>query len=115
RHAALVDRRGGRGARQGRPRAPPSRRGPRPRNGGRWGRAGLRVKTAFMGTAAFAVPCLRILREQGHEVQTVVTQPDRPAGRGQTTHASPVKALAVEWGLPVLQPEKASQPEFVDA
>jgi len=72
------------------------------------------VKVVFMGTAAFAVPCLRVLRDQGHEVLAVVTQPDRPAGRGQGTRPSPVKALAIEQGLPVLQPEKASQPEFID-
>ena len=52
-----------------------------------------------MGTAAFAAPCLQILREQGHEVRAVVTQPDRPAGRGQATHAAPVKALALELGF----------------
>src|SRR5207248_1125687 len=74
-----------------------------------------KVKVVFMGTAAFAVPCLQILRDRGHEIRAVVTQPDRPAGRGQGTRASPVKALAADQGLPVLQPEKASQPEFVDA
>ncbi len=66
-----------------------------------------------MGTAPFAVPCLRALLNAGHEVAAVVSQPDRPAGRGQGTRVSPIKALAQETGLPVLQPEKASQPEFV--
>jgi methionyl-tRNA formyltransferase len=67
-----------------------------------------------MGTAAFAVPSLQALLDAGHAVQAVVTQPDRPAGRGQGLHVSPVKALAGERGLAVLQPEKASQPEFVE-
>ena len=67
-----------------------------------------------MGTGAFAVPSLRALLEDGHRVPAVVTQPDRPAGRGQAMRVSPVKALAGEQGLAVLQPEKASQPEFVE-
>jgi methionyl-tRNA formyltransferase len=72
------------------------------------------MRVVFMGTAAFAVPSLRALLEAGHAVQAVVTQPDRPAGRGQGLRVSPVKALAAESGLPVLQPEKASQPGFVE-
>jgi methionyl-tRNA formyltransferase len=73
------------------------------------------VKLVFMGTAPFAVPCFRILREQGYTLQAVVTQPDRPAGRGQGTRESAVKRAALGLGMPILQPEKASQPEFVDA
>jgi methionyl-tRNA formyltransferase len=73
------------------------------------------MRLVFMGTAAFAVPCLRALLQGGHEVPAVVTQPDRPAGRGQGLRVSPVKSLALEVGLPVLQPEKASQLEFVEA
>jgi methionyl-tRNA formyltransferase len=72
------------------------------------------MKLVFMGTAEFAVPCLRALLEAGHQVQAVVTQPDRPAGRGQGVRVSPVKTLASETGLALLQPEKASQAEFVD-
>lgn len=67
-----------------------------------------------MGTAAFAVPSLRALLDAGHLVLAVVTQPDRPAGRGQGVRVSPIKSLALEADLPVLQPEKASQPEFVE-
>lgn len=67
-----------------------------------------------MGTAAFAVPCLEALTRAGHRVQAVVTQPDRPHGRGMKLQPSPVKAAALGLGLPVLQPEKASAPEFVD-
>jgi methionyl-tRNA formyltransferase len=68
----------------------------------------------FMGTAPFAVPCLEAVVRAGHRVAAVVSQPDRPRGRGMTLHPSAVKAAALELGLPVLQPEKASQPEFID-
>jgi methionyl-tRNA formyltransferase len=68
----------------------------------------------FMGTAPFAVPSLRALLEAGHRVQAVVTQPDRPTGRGMKLRPSAIKAFAAERGLRVLQPEKASQPEFID-
>lgn len=68
-----------------------------------------------MGTADFAVPCLRAVVEAGHAVAAVVSQPDRPRGRGMALRPSPVKAAALELGLPVLQPEKASQPEFIQA
>src|SRR5437773_12009492 len=68
-----------------------------------------------MGTASFAVPCLQQVLDVGHTVLAVVTQPDRPAGRGQATRVSPVKALAVDRRLDILQPEKASQPEFVES
>ena len=67
----------------------------------------------FMGTPEFAVPTLQRLHNSRHTVQAVVTQPDRPKGRGQEMQASPVKQYAVEKGLKVYQPEKASAPEFV--
>src|SRR5438552_3192783 len=70
-----------------------------------------KLKIVFMGTAAFAIPCLRAVAAE-HEVLAVVTQPDRPRGRGMQLHPSPVKQAAVDLALPVLQPEKASQPEF---
>src|SRR6187551_179795 len=73
------------------------------------------MRIVFLGTAAFAVPCLQALIEAGHELPAVVTQPDRPAGRGQALRPSPIKAKAEEAGLMLLQPEKASQPEFVEA
>lgn len=59
---------------------------------------------AFFGTPAFAVPTLRALLASSHTVCGVVTQPDRPRGRGQKVTDAPVKALAVERGLPVFQP-----------
>jgi methionyl-tRNA formyltransferase len=68
------------------------------------------ARVVFMGTPAFAVPSLHTL----HRTQTVlgvVTQPDRPAGRGRKLVASPVKAAAAALGLPVLQPQRLREPE----
>jgi len=62
------------------------------------------VKLVFMGTPAFAVPALAALLRH-HEVTAVCTQPDRPAGRGKKITPSPVKELAVQAGIEVLQPE----------
>jgi methionyl-tRNA formyltransferase len=72
------------------------------------------LNVVFMGTAAFAAPCLQAVVRAGHTVQAVVSQPDRPHGRGMKLQPSPVKAAAMELGLPVLQPEKASLPGFVE-
>ncbi|HQR50108.1 MAG TPA: methionyl-tRNA formyltransferase [Methylophilaceae bacterium] len=63
------------------------------------------MKLIFAGTPEFAVPALAALIEAGHEVVLVLTQPDRPAGRGMQLKASPVKALAQQHGIPVYQPE----------
>ncbi len=60
----------------------------------------------FCGTPEFAVPTLRALVEAGFRVRLVVTQPDRPRGRGMEVAASPVKQLALDLGLPVAQPDK---------
>lgn len=68
-----------------------------------------------MGTPEFAVPSLRALIAGGYHVVGVVTAPDKPAGRGQKLHRSEVKVAAQELGLPVLQPEKLKDPEFVAA
>jgi methionyl-tRNA formyltransferase len=69
------------------------------------------VRVLFYGTPAFARPTLERLLA-AHDVVGVVTQPDRPAGRGQRPHASAVKALADERGLPVLQPARLRDPEW---
>jgi methionyl-tRNA formyltransferase len=71
------------------------------------------MRILFWGTPDFAVPSLRALLGEGHEVLGVVTQPDRPAGRGQEVRQSPVKELALEESLMVLQPERAHGDEFV--
>lgn len=71
------------------------------------------MKVLFWGTPAFALPALRSLSEEGHVVVGVVTQPDRPAGRGREVAMSPVKQEALAEGIPVLQPEKARGDEFL--
>ena len=63
------------------------------------------MKVIFAGTPEFAAHSLHAILAAGHEVVLVLTQPDRPAGRGLQTQISPVKALAVERGIPVLQPQ----------
>jgi methionyl-tRNA formyltransferase len=72
-----------------------------------------KLRVVFMGTPDFAVPCLDRLVAAGHAVAAVVTQPDRPKGRGGKLTASPVKAAAAGYGLAVLQPEKIGTAEFM--
>ena len=73
------------------------------------------LRIVFMGTPEFAVETLRALVENGYNVVAVVTQPDKPVGRhGSVLQPSVVKQYAVEHGLPVLQPEKMKDPEFVE-
>ena len=71
------------------------------------------MRVVFMGTPAFAVPSLEALDNSDHEVVGVVTQPDRPKGRGQAVVSCPVKELALSKGLPVSQPEKVKNPDFL--
>ena len=66
----------------------------------------------MFGTPAFAVPTLEALLASRHRVVAVITQPDRPRGRGQQVSDGPVKALALERGLPVLQPERLKREPF---
>lgn len=73
------------------------------------------LRIVFMGTPEFAVGTLRKLVEGGYNVVAVVTQPDKPVGRHQDTlQPSEVKKYALEHGLPVLQPVKMKDPEFVE-
>jgi methionyl-tRNA formyltransferase len=72
------------------------------------------VRLVFLGTPEFAVPTLERIVETGHEVLTVVTQPDRPKGRGQQTAAPPVKQAAVHHGLSIYQPERVRRPEAIE-
>lgn len=72
------------------------------------------MKIIFAGTPEFAVPALAALITAGHEIVMVLTQPDRPAGRGMKLRASPVKQLALEHKLPVYQPESL-KPDAVQA
>ena len=65
-----------------------------------------------MGTPQFSVPALRALHGRGHEIALVVTQPDRPCGRGRRLTAPPVKIAAAEMGLDVAQPDSLRDGEF---
>src|SRR3954451_3121933 len=73
-----------------------------------------RMRIVFMGSAELAGPILRALHRET-EVRAVVTQPDRPRGRNLHLQFPPVKTTALELGLPVLQPARARDPEFVGA
>lgn len=75
--------------------------------------AALRI--VYFGTPAFAVPTLEAIMASRHHVVAVVTQPDRPRGRGQKVSDAPVKAVATARGLPVLQPDRAGDPAFLSA
>ena len=66
-----------------------------------------------MGTAQFAVPTLKKLLESRHEVTGVVTQPDRPSGRGREVRISPAKQAALEAGIPIYQPERVRSEDFI--
>jgi methionyl-tRNA formyltransferase len=72
------------------------------------------MRVVFFGTPAFAVPTLAALLASRHDVVGVVTQPDKPRGRGQKVSDAPVKELAVSRGLPVLQPERLVRAPFED-
>lgn len=72
-----------------------------------------KLKIVFFGTPEFAVTSLDALISNGYDVAAVVTAPDKPAGRGKQMHMSDVKRYAVEHSLPVLQPEKLRDPDFI--
>src|SRR5512143_2692726 len=71
------------------------------------------MRLVFMGTPLFAVEPLRALAAAGHEIAGVVTRIDKPAGRGRVMAAPPVKIAAQELGLPVFQPRRVRDPEFI--
>ncbi len=73
------------------------------------------LRVVFFGTPEFAVPTVAALLASRHPLVGVVTQPDRPRGRGHQVSASPVKSLALERGVPVLQPEKMRDEAFLAA
>jgi len=72
------------------------------------------MRLVFMGTPQFAVPPLQSLAEAGHDIAGVVTRTDKPAGRGRTLAAPPVKTAAEQRGLPVFQPRRVREPEFIE-
>ena len=71
------------------------------------------MRIVYLGTPEFAVPPLRILLENGYDVVAVVTAPDKPGGR-LGTQVSAVKKFALEHQIPVLQPERLKNPEFLE-
>ena len=72
------------------------------------------MRIVFMGTPDFSVPALKALVEAGHQVIAVVTQPDKPKGRGKEVQMTPVKIQAMEYGIPVYQPAKVREASFVE-
>ena len=75
--------------------------------------AAPRARIVFMGSPDFSLPTLRALANT-YEVVGVVTQPDRASGRGRELKAPPVKTIALEMGIPLIQPEKLRQPEAME-
>jgi methionyl-tRNA formyltransferase len=72
------------------------------------------MRIIFFGTPEFAVPSLKILYEKGYNIIAVITAPDKPAGRGQKIKYSAVKEYALSQSLPVLQPPRLKEPNFLD-
>lgn len=72
------------------------------------------MRIVFMGTPDFAVGALEAILEAGHQVAAVVTQPDKPKGRGKEIQVPPVKACAMAHGIPVFQPAKVKEKEAVE-
>ncbi len=71
------------------------------------------LRIIFAGTPDFSVPCLQALRDAGHKVVAVYTQPDRPAGRGRKLTPGPIKEAATALGLPLLQPPSLRDPAAI--
>lgn len=69
----------------------------------------------FMGTPDFAIPALKAIHKAGHRIANVITQPDRPRGRGRRRVPPPVKTAALELGCPVLQPESIREDDFLQS
>ena len=75
----------------------------------------MSMRVIFMGTPEFAVPSLEALLKSDDQVVGIITQPDRPKGRGQSLTSSPIKLIAERERLPLLQPTKMKDPGFLDA
>jgi len=71
------------------------------------------LRIIFLGTAEFAVPSLEALCESHHNVVAVVTAPEKPQGRGRKTLPTPIKRTAIKYDIPVLEPVKLKDPEFI--
>lgn len=72
------------------------------------------MRVLFMGTSEFAVPTLKALLTSNHQVISVVTQPDRPAGRGRELRIPPIKQTALDAGIPIHQPESVREKDFIE-
>ena len=72
------------------------------------------MRIVFMGTPDFSVPVLETLIDSCHQVAAVVTQPDKPKGRGKEIQMSPVKETALRYDIPVFQPVRARDSSFID-
>ena len=73
------------------------------------------MKIVFMGTPEFAIPSIQKIHNSSHSILSLVTQPDRPKGRGQKQIGSTIKSFAVENNIPVLQPEKINTEDFISS
>lgn len=73
----------------------------------------MALRIVFMGTPEFAVPSLKILIENNYNIVGVITAPDKPKGRGQVMSTTPIKDVAVEHNLRILQPTNLKSPEFI--
>jgi len=72
------------------------------------------LRVMFMGTPSFALPALQMLHTENYQIVAVITQPDRPQGRGQVTNPPAVKILAQKFGLPVYQPNNIKEQSFFE-
>lgn len=72
------------------------------------------MRIIFMGTPEFAVQVLEAIIKEGHDVAGIYTQPDKPKGRGKSMQYTPVKEKAMEYGIPVFQPERVREPEVLE-
>ncbi|WZL74785.1 methionyl-tRNA formyltransferase [Clostridiaceae bacterium 35-E11] len=72
------------------------------------------MKIIFMGTPDFAVPCLTEIIKNGHDLLAVVTQPDRPKGRGKKLTSPPIKETAIAYNIPIFQPERVKDEKFIE-
>ena len=73
------------------------------------------MNIVFMGTPEFALPTLKSLHQSSHSILAVITQPDKPKGRGQKLLVSPIKQYALDSDLPILQPKTVNDPEFIES
>ena len=69
------------------------------------------MRIVFFGSGEFGIPCLRMLQHEGHALPLVITQPDRPAGRGRAPHPTPIRAFALELGLETVATPRVNEPD----